>query len=221
MPTRGRQEWARLAVDVFLSQTYELKELLILDDDDMPSFPDPSIFSDSRIHYTRTASQFGGDPKTNIPMKRNALTRLAQGDFILNIDSDDWSAPERMALQVEHLERTGKAVTGFSGMYFYDVKTGRPYIYRARTNYAMGSSLCFRREWGLAHGFPEHKFIGSDYHFVKDAIKHEQLAELPHLDLMVARMHEGNTSEKRANMFQPAAVTDLPAGFLATIHACV
>lgn len=214
MPTRGREEWARQALFVFFAQCYRPKELLILDDDDMPSFPETYNF-DSRIRYMRTSTLFGGDPKANIPMKRNALTRLAQGELIFNIDSDDWSSPERMAFQVDHLERSGLAVTGFSNMYFYDVSTGRVCIYKSRQPYALGSSLCFKREWGLQHGFPESRAVGSDYKFVQEAIKHKQLADVPRLDLMVARIHSGNTSPKRAEMFQPAAVSDLPAGFLA------
>jgi hypothetical protein len=39
MPTRARPQFAREAVDLFLAQTWPNKELVILDDEEHPSFP--------------------------------------------------------------------------------------------------------------------------------------------------------------------------------------
>jgi len=208
MPTRGRSEFARLAVGVFLSQTYERKELYILDDSSKLSFPDPSILNDARIHYSR---QDGG----NIPQKRNALTRMVQGDVIVNIDSDDWSAPERIAIQVERLQSTGLAVTGFNWMYFYDTRSSEAAVYGPRRHYVLGSSLCFRREWALAHPFPEGKRVGSDNQFIYAAGRHRQLdGDFNGAGLMVARMHDDNSSPKRTSMFKRVPLSELPSAFV-------
>ena len=43
MPTRSRPALSRAALNCFLAQTYEPRELVILDDDDDPSFLDPPL----------------------------------------------------------------------------------------------------------------------------------------------------------------------------------
>lgn len=208
MPTRGRSEWARKAIDVFMSQTYEHKSLYILDDSNDPSFPDPTGLNEGPFHHWSFA---GG----NIPQKRNMLTKWAtDADVLFNLDSDDWSSQERMALQVERLEQSGKAVTGFAGIYFYEVKTGAVGKYGPRRDpYVLGSSLCFRREFALANPFPEHKHIGSDNKFVAAAVKANQLDQIHGFGLMVARVHSGNTSPKYMKSFVRAESSDLPQAF--------
>ncbi len=207
MPTRGRQEMARQAVEVFLSQTYEHKELWILDDSDCLSFNESP--NDGRIHYARHA---GG----SIPAKRNLLTRMATGEFIMNIDSDDWSAPERMEYQLKELLESGKAVTGFSGMYFYDTRTSGVSVYGPRReDFVLGSSLFFRRDWALAHPFYERKLTGSDNEFVKQASRAKQLHKTTGLGMMVARHHPDCTNAgRRPQTYNKLDAANMPQRFM-------
>src|SRR6185503_427098 len=130
MPTRGRVALARLAVDCFLSQTYSDKELVILDDYDEPSFPDG--ITHPLVRYFRTENI-----RYQIPIKRNRVNALANGAVIFHLDSDDWSAPDRMALQVSRLEMTGKAMTGFHTLLFHEEQTGQAWKYTGRPAYAL------------------------------------------------------------------------------------
>ncbi len=87
MPTKGRVEFAARAYQSWLDQTtaYVRRELVILDDEEDPSFPDQWSFPES-VKYSRVEGAL------NIPQKRNLCCEIAQGDIIMHLDSDDWSA---------------------------------------------------------------------------------------------------------------------------------
>lgn len=208
MPTRGRAEWARQALEFFLAQTYPEKELIILDDSDDPSFP---VAPDMPgVTYRRT------EMRCNIPVKRNACCEMARGEIICHFDSDDYSAPERMADQVALIEQSGKSVVGYHSMLFYSANPLYVAKYRGDQNvFAMGTSLMFKRDFWAVNRFPPSTEIAEDTAFVRMARKHDQLITAEAGKLMVARSHPGNTSEKkmRNSPFVPANVSDLPEGF--------
>jgi len=221
MPTRGRQEYAKQAVEVFLSQTYADKELVILDDGDEPSFPggmetfdDPF---DDRIRYYCGSVTL----RYQIPAKRNMVNKLAQGEIIWHLDSDDWSAPTRMADQVARLQETGKAVTGYHDLLFYRESDGAAFEYHSSRAWACGSSLCYLKSfWQLNH-FPENKATGSDNHFVRAARDAGELDAIPGGQNLVARIHADNTSKKErlGPEYRPIEPTRIPHGFAGHVLA--
>ena len=189
---RGREQFVTLAVEVFLSQTYPNKELLFVIDDDNDSFDVPfgrfqgmtaeSAFTISCVKYSGTV---GG--------KRNMGCSWASGDLIAVWDDDDYSAPGRLAQQVEELQITGKAVTGYRGMKFTDGANW--WQFQIARGFAIGSSLMFRRSWWQQHPFPDLQ-VGEDAQFANAASEAGQLAEVPDLNLMYATIHGGNTSRR-------------------------
>jgi hypothetical protein len=211
MPTRGRSLLAAQAVTVFLNQTYENKELIVLDDADCLSFPEG--IDHPLIRYHRTC----GDIWHQIPTKRNMVNELAQGWAIWHLDSDDFSIPTRMEEQVQRLEETGKAVTGYHSMPFFSEDTGKVHEYRSGTYYALGSSLCYLKSFWESNRFDEKKRTGSDTVFVRECRLAEQLDAIDSAGRMVARIHAGNTSEKnfRSSEFRELPFESLPEGFRA------
>src|SRR5678816_1554718 len=114
MPTRGRAEWARKAVECFQSQTWPDRELVIVDDADCPSFAEPPEGEGIRYHQMFRQMTIGA--------KRNIAVSRAAGDIIIHFDDDDWSAPERMEDQVTRLVASGVGLTGYHSMIFEDVE---------------------------------------------------------------------------------------------------
>lgn len=195
LPTRGRQEWAKQALDCFLSQTYPDKELLIYDDLEDPSFP-KGIPPGYKIMRFMNMCRL-------IPKKRNDLCNLSNGHYIAHFDSDDWSAPDRLAEQIERLEMSGKALTGYYSMLFWNGE--QAYQYRNGPHEAIGSSFCFLKSWWKDHRFPEtevHKgvvrdrTICEDNEFSREAFRAGQLLSVEGGQMMVARIHPGNTAPK-------------------------
>ncbi len=218
MPTRGRQKWALQAIDCFMSQTYRDKELLILDDMEEPSFP-----GGLRVDGVSLIGETG---RKTIATKRNDLAEYARGEIIWTLDDDDWSAPERMAEQVQRLQESDKAITGYNSILFHDGERG--YRYKGPPTYALGTSLCYRRDWALANPFQDSprrvdavsgQFIASDNGVVAEANAQRQLVTVDGGSMIVARMHPGNTSSSKwvhrnqSPNYRPVASDVIPCGF--------
>lgn len=211
MPTRGRPSFAYRAVEYFKAQKYPHKELVIVDDEEEPSFESPQIFGlkDSVRYFLLKRSR-------NIPEKRNIACAASFGSIIMHMDSDDWSSPERMAVQVDQLLESGKMVAGFNSMLFYQEETARLFKYHSVIReYGIGTSLMYFRSWWKMFPFLESQSIGEDNYFVSCARKQNQIICAPANDLMVARIHGGNTSVKNleGDNFKPVDVLQLPKGF--------
>jgi len=123
MPTRNRPGLVKFAVELFLAQTYPCKELIIVDDGTLPA----EIPSDSRVKYIRV------EPMT-IGAKHNLGCGLAQGEYMIHWDDDDWFAPRRISMQLEPIALGKVAITGipmghqlrFAEKQFFYWKRGYP-----------------------------------------------------------------------------------------------
>jgi hypothetical protein len=112
---------------------------------------------------------------------------------ICHWDDDDWSEPQRLADQVTRLVSSHVAVTGYHSMRFTDgVKWWQ---YSGTPNYALGTSLCYRRSWWESHPF-ELRNVGEDNQFVSVAAAAGQLKSVSAAAMMHATIHSGNTSPR-------------------------
>ena len=211
MPTHGKDrfDWALQAIDCYASQTYPNKELIILDDEDAPTF--------QRAPQGCRYSRIAGDAQMTIPEKRNRLCTLSNGEYIWHLDSDDWSASGRMMLQIELLDASRRSVCGFSSMIFHVESTNDVFEYTSHRDYALGTSLCYRKSWWRGHRWGP-LAIGSDNAFVRTAAYNNQLITIPGSGLMVARVHSGNTSIKNTTnpVYVRASTDRIPSAFHAT-----
>lgn len=207
MPTRGRQELARQAVECFHAQDYQLKELVILDDKDLPSFPDG--IDALTIHYHRA------DRRRGIADKRNRLCKLAVGQLIAHWDSDDWNHPNRLSHQVALMEEFGKSVAAYRTLLFHGPEPDHVTRYIGALNYGIGTSLMYSREWWQRNPFSERLKIGEDSRMVGAASDAKQLISVEGECYIVARVHADNTAKKRVNEkeYRRMTLADLPEGY--------
>ena len=88
------------AVRSVLAQTFTDFELVVADDGSTDGTAEiVGAFTDPRLRLVRTALNQG------IPLARNRALSEARGRFIAWLDSDDICHPERLRVQVDHLER--------------------------------------------------------------------------------------------------------------------
>jgi glycosyltransferase involved in cell wall biosynthesis len=118
---------------------------------------------DSQTYVPREAIWYenaGGQP--SVGRLRNECIRLADdAPYIAHWDHDDISAPDRLRIQMEHIQKTGKLVTGFWDCPQYDLKRDKVWIYENphKNLYALGNGLLYRREaWGRVK-FPEDRLV--------------------------------------------------------------
>ncbi len=100
VPVYNRERFVGKAIESLLAQTFSDFELLLIDDgstDDslrvMRSYGDP------RIRIERNPRNLG------VPVTRNEGLRLARGEYIALLDSDDYAYPDRFERQVAFLDR--------------------------------------------------------------------------------------------------------------------
>jgi glycosyltransferase involved in cell wall biosynthesis len=100
MPVYNGKRYLREAIDSILNQTFRDFELLIVDDGSTDGSPDiVSSYADPRIRLIANPTNQG------LMVVLNQGNRLAQAEYIARMDCDDISLPQRLAKQVEYLDR--------------------------------------------------------------------------------------------------------------------
>src|SRR5690606_6270355 len=87
IPTYGQAHYLPRAIDSALAQDYPNLEVLVVDDaspDDTASVIEPYL-EDPRFRYHRHVENLG-----RVAAYRDTLEREALGDYVLNLDGDDW-----------------------------------------------------------------------------------------------------------------------------------
>lgn len=146
----GRPEMVYRAVESFGRQTYANAYLLAYDSG-TPAYPlidyhHPSL--DSRhVETTRLVND-------TIGSLRNRANCHTDGDIIVHWDSDDWSAPERIAEQVALLQTNKHEAVGYSDMLFWDTRVNEAWLYTGSPRYMLGTSLCYWRNAWKRKPFP-------------------------------------------------------------------
>jgi glycosyltransferase involved in cell wall biosynthesis len=190
MPTYNRRPFVPHAIEYFLRQTYENRELTVVDDG-TDAIKD-LLPQDHRIRYVHLAN------KLTVGAKRNLACEQARGEIIVHWDDDDWHAPHQLQYQVETLLRDGADVCGINRLLFYEIEVGCAweYIYPANQRFWLsGSTLCYRKKFWFAHRFPNLD-IGEDGYFVWSG-RPERMIVLSDSTFHVGVIHQFNVSPKQ------------------------
>ena len=206
MPTADRPEFVIMAIEQFQAQTYQDRELVILDDG--RESVETLIPDDKRIRYLRLP--------INMPngRKRNILCSAAAGEIIAHWDDDDLYHPSRIDYQVHRLIHSGANVNGLNQLYFYEPSTGQPYRYewpQERGIWLHGATLCYlKRHWEENH-FPE-IYVCEDLAFIYRSMACEIAPQsLDWSDWYVGIIHETNVSYKRTDGLRWRKISRLPS----------
>jgi len=192
-----RQAYGERALKCFFQQTYQHKQLFMLDNGSTPfELPDWLLnerdFKLFRYVYKRRA------PGEAVGLLRNLACYMigSSADIIVHWDSDDWSAPERMACQVEDLIISGAECTGYHNLLFWDRRNAQAweYDYR-RTTRALGTSLMYRyATWERAHFHPSRESGEETEWFESKRVACTAVNGVAPWPLLIAEVHGSNTS---------------------------
>lgn len=186
MPTTAsRLKYLPGALQVFFSQTYPNKELVVVSEDSIGE----SIPDHPQIRFIKI------DGPSTVGKKRNIACDASRGEVIMHVDDDDWSSPTRMAEQLAVLKRHEIPVTGYNSMVFYRESTGEAHEYtNDDRRFCCGTSLMYLRGYQRAHPFLDLN-VGEDVNFVYRVPNGSVLA-VPAGRNCVARDHDDNTSTR-------------------------
>jgi hypothetical protein len=135
-----------LAVRSIIDQTYQNWELLVTDDASPGEFGhvlDEVEKMDPRVRVVRN------DVNAGTYIRRNEALDLARGAFVTMQDSDDFSHPRRLEIQVRHLERAPERLANI----VYNVRLTEDLSLYSERGMQLGlcePAIMFRRETVLA-----------------------------------------------------------------------
>jgi glycosyltransferase involved in cell wall biosynthesis len=216
MPTYNRAKWISLAIECYLQQTFTDSELVILDNGDDET--ESVVPAHPRIRYYKQPGQ-----KLNTGEIRNRVNELAQGEIVCHWDDDDWSAPNRIETQVARLLSSGKQVTGYHSISYWDTSSNRApedraHIYQGTASYACGTSQLYFKNWWTQHPFNT-KAVGEDSDFSHAAKCSKQLDSVDGRQMIVARAHSDSTcpAPLGSSSFPRVRLPDMPQAFLEAV----
>jgi glycosyltransferase involved in cell wall biosynthesis len=155
--TRNRRPFVAKALQYFRAQTYENRELIVVDDgttsvEKLCAAPD--------VRYVRLTRSTPTGEKLNLGIER------ARGRILQKWDDDDYYGPHFLSTAVSHLQpRRGNVVVAWCcfGVFI----AGDPQLYFSGHGWHAGGTLCFRRALWERHPFrPE--FRSEDSWFLRD-----------------------------------------------------
>lgn len=203
MPTKNRRRFAAEALRRFVAQDYAgALELVIVEDGE-----------ESVQDLVSPAAQMGGPHRAlrffqhlrhegNIGAKLNFAAGQARGEILARWDDDDFYAPDRIRRQLAFLQLTGKAMVGCNSFLAYREGEPHGWEYTGDGWFAAGATQMYRRNWALAHRYPETN-DAEDFRYAQIAHEQGELSVLTRLDVLVAREHDANTSPREDDKYLP------------------
>lgn len=125
MPVYNAQKYLKRAIESILNQTYQHFEFIIVDDastDSSSKMLKSFKRKDKRISLIRNKENLG------VTKSLNEGIAAASGKYIIRMDADDWSYPDRFKLQVELMKNNPDVVVSGSYVEVCDSKLKPRYI---------------------------------------------------------------------------------------------
>ena len=143
MVTRDRPHLAERAVHCFARQTWQCRELVIIDDGDVDysAMLAPFQAAGALIRYVRIVSR----PDVLLGELRNLAIDAADGEWCLQWDDDEWYDVERIAVQMAHRGDHAAVALRWTLMSVESAEHGR-LAFRADAGIATPGTVLHRRD---------------------------------------------------------------------------
>lgn len=147
LATGNRERFIPQALRCFAAQTYPDRELIVVDDGEVPvaglcgSMP--------RVRYLRLGRRTPTGTKLNLGIE------AAAGTIVQKLDDDDYYAPGFLAASVGRIQasRSARAIAAWDSFLIFLASAARPALYGSGSGWMAGGTLCFRREVWQAAAF--------------------------------------------------------------------
>jgi glycosyltransferase involved in cell wall biosynthesis len=169
IPTYNRAADLKRALESVIAQTYRIEEIIVVDDGSTDNTQQMVAALPGPVQYVY---QKNAGPAA----ARNRGIRMASGDWIAFLDSDDWWFPDKIRLQVEAAELDARVALVYTSacivspdgtqeiMQAADPAKLWPAMRHSNLVFAGGSCVMARRDAIMAEGcFPESLMVGEDW----------------------------------------------------------
>ena len=104
IPTYNRKKYVTKVIDSVLAQSFNNYELIVIDDGSIDNTQQALESYKGKIQYVYQVN-------SGVSVARNAGIRLAKGEWVAFLDSDDEWTPEYLSWQMKQVQRNPQAVT--------------------------------------------------------------------------------------------------------------
>lgn len=210
--TERRVPLLQRAVACFLAQTWPARELVVLHE---AADTATQAWLQGHPHPLIRPLAVPSSPRLALGTKRQLSLEAARGDYVATWDDDDWSAPTRLAEQMQVIRDSGRAACVLHQWLVMDQALGQVWLSELRT---WEASLVARRD-----AMPRYQPLdrGEDLISIAEIARAEQLAALRSPHLYVYTYHGRNVGSRihfKRNIFNKAA-QPLPASFARRVQA--
>ncbi|MGE0590159.1 MAG: glycosyltransferase family 2 protein [Cyclobacteriaceae bacterium] len=187
MTVYNTEKYLAQAVNSILNQTYQDFEFIIIDDGSSDTSAEIlDSFSDPRLIVVKSRENKG------LIAQSNRALGMARGKYIARMDSDDISLPQRLASQVDYLERHNQI--GLCGTYlnYFDEHRNYSTSILPKTHESIGafflfgspivhSTIMFRKSVVDLHNicYPTDVRAGGDIAFLSMLYEYTRFANIP------------------------------------------
>ncbi len=134
---------------------------------------------------------------------RNISNKLANGDYIVCMDDDDYYPKTRVETAVTSLHNSNKLVAGCSNHLIYDVDLKNIYQFKkVHNNHSINNALAYKKEYINGNKYDSTKRNGEEKSFLNDFSA--EMIQLDPIKTIVQIIHSNNTYNKRAILIQNA-----------------
>ena len=190
MVTANRKHLMKRSIACFNHQSYDHKELVIIDDGEQDLEDVLKRVPAAELNYIKLQK----DPENTLGKLRNRSLKEARGDFLIQWDDDDWYHPERITIQAQTLMEGYDACCLSGALMHLDEK---PYLQHPYVGYlpdGIPGSIMHRADAGIYY---PHTRRAEDTVFLKQWMEKRYL-QLPkeYSYLFIRCYHGANTWDK-------------------------
>ena len=207
IPTYNRAAYLAEAIDSVLNQRYRRLELIVVDDGSTDDTPAVAARYAGAIRYV-------WQPNSERGAARNHGLRLAQGEFIAFLDSDDLWTPDKLDWDLDHFQRRAECGLVYSDTLIVDAakrpgrrerrrrREGQVTAFLLHQNFvAMSAHLVRTRVMRDAGGFPEDCSLAEDWETWVRVSTRTSFGYVPR-PTTLRRVHPGNSVSDAAAVEQ-------------------
>lgn len=191
MVTANRKHLMKRSINCFLNQSYENKELVIIDDGKQDLEEALKPIPSSQLRYIKLDQK----PKKKLGHLRNRSLERATGDLLTQWDDDDWYHPDRLKLQVNVLQNGYDACCLSGALMHLDVEPYMQHPYVGFLPNGIPGSIMHRRCKTIRY---PNKRRAEDTVYLKEWMKKKYI-QMPdkYSYLFIRCYHGSNTWEKK------------------------
>jgi len=218
MPAYNAEKYISEAIESVISQTYENWELIVIDDcstDNTKNIIEIYQNTDERIKPIYLTKNSGKPSKA-----KNHGLKIAVGNFIAFLDSDDIWMPEKLAKQVEVMQKNNSYGLCYTGGFWIDeqgnkIKSFLPryrngdVFYKMLKHYELNNQSVFITKEALLNTlgqFNETITIGEDYNLFMHIMKTYKTCSIQE-HLIKYRIHGGAITKKTRRVSDGVLIT--------------